>query len=254
MRIERKAITEDIQARIYLLKPQNERFLKWEKLIFWDDVDKLEDDFPARIPVTILFSVLLLLTGFNLVYQDFRYQIFAGDGVVAQEEISNKETSTLRNASIYYLSYRYNYDNEQFTRTIETNRAAYENAVIGSQREVLLLRSNRDLMIGSLNELLIPLLLSLIVFMIIFLLSVYKLFRWYRKIPLIPAKITEVEHGEKHSNRGVHQTFEISYEFASPRSKALLKSRHAIPIREDAPSTEQLLAVLYRNDTDFLPL
>lgn len=254
MRIQRKAITEDIQAKVYLLKPQNERFLKWEKLVFWDDADKLQDDFPARMPLTILFTVLLFITGIGFAIQSYRYQLFATDGVLAQEELINKDTSTVRNGSQYYLSYRYTYDAEQFTRTIEVILADYENAVIGSRREVLVLSSNHDLMIGSMNEVLIPLLISLVLFLLILVVSIYQFYRWYRKILLIPAKITEVEQGEKHTNRGVHQIFEISYEFPSPRTNSLLKGRTTIPVRQIAPTSEQLLAVLYRNDTDFLPL
>src|SRR5688572_29704913 len=117
MRIDRKAITEAILPEIFLLNPQNEHFLKWEKLVFWDERDNLQADFSVRLPFTVLLGLLFLLTSVNLFFQWNRYYAFSTEAVIAQEELTKKDTATMQTRQLHYLTYRYSYGTEEFSVT-----------------------------------------------------------------------------------------------------------------------------------------
>jgi hypothetical protein len=254
MRIVRHAITEAVLPNIFLLEREHERFLKWEKLLFWDEREAIRDDFPARIPLSILLILFVLASSIVLLYEWRFYQVFANEAVHAVEVITKKDSGSIRNQSQYYLSYSYSYGDEHYTRNREVNLETYENAQLGTSRDVLILPSSRDMMIESLDELHLALFISLVAFVLAFGLSVFYFYRWYRPILLLPAKITEVEQNEKHTNRGVYPIHEINYELTSPKTKKRLKGRTSIPAKQIAPTTEQLLAVLYVSDKDLVPL
>jgi hypothetical protein len=254
MRIDRKAITDEILPNILLLKPENERFLKWERLVFGGNGTSFQDDFPLRIPLSILFIVLLLLSFPNFLFQAWRYYVYSTQGVNAVEELVELETASLGRRNFYYMTYRYSYGTEQYTKTLDADWVDYRHAEIGSRREVILVPSNSDLVISSLDEVFNVYLYFLILVVSILTLYAYCLWRWYRKIWLVPAKIIEIEQGEKHTSRGVHAIYELLYELSAPKTKTLLKGRASIPASQDTPRSEQFLAVLYLNDEDFLPL
>jgi hypothetical protein len=254
MRINRKAINEAVLTNIFLLKPENERFLKWEKLLFWDEQDKPSDDFPARIPLSVLFIVFVLISSLVLLYQWRFYQVFVNQAIAANETITDKNSSSVRNYSQFYLSYTYAFGDEHYTRNQEVRLDTYEDAEVGTSRNVLILPSNREIVIESLDELRLPLIITLLSFILAFGLCLFYFYRWYRPILLLPAKITEVEQGEKHTNKGVHAIYEISYELTSPKTKKPIKGQTSIPAKQVAPTTEQLLAVFYVSDKDIVPL
>jgi hypothetical protein len=254
MRIERRAITEAVMKNIFLLEREDERYLIWEKFVFWDEQDKLRDDFPARIPLSILMILFVIVTSLALLYQWRLYQVFASEGIPALEVLETKDSNALRGRTYSYLRYRYTYGEESYTLTRNVSLDTYENAELGTSRDVLILLSNPEFIVANLDDLFFPLIFTTIAFTLACCLCIFYFYRWYRPVLLLPAKITEVERSEKHSNRGVHPIFEISYELTSPKTKKLLKGKRSIPTRQNAPTIEQLLAVLYVSDKDLVPL
>jgi hypothetical protein len=255
MKIDRHYMKNAALDRIFLLKRDNERFLKWENLIFWKSAREFTEDNPVRILLSIGLIFFIVITALIFLFQWNQYQFLENEAIIAVAEIIDKNSASVSlngsNYTNYYLSYQYDYGTESHRSNTQVSQSVYNAAVIGTRSDVLFIPANRSVVTDSIDGIKMISFFTLGVLLLGIGFALYFYYSWYRKALLIPAKILEIESFEKHSDKGVHEMYRIAYEFSSPKSKKSIKGSTTHPI---APTSEEFLAIFYLNDQDVVAL